>query len=288
VSSRSACFDVGRQVDARELLAQVLRLLGRLVELAELLLDRLELLAQDVLALALVDLGLDLGLDLRADGDDLELAGQRLDELAQPGADVHLLEELLLLLGLEAQGARDQVRQRGRVVDVGDGELELLGQVGHLLDDPRERLLDVAHERGELGRLDLHEVGQLGDPRDEVRRLAHVLLQAHALGALHEDPQGAVGHLEHAGDGAHDADVVQGVGARGLELGSREATMTSMRSPARMSLMSCTLRSWPTASGVNASGSGTVSRSGQDRQLRGHAALAADLDGARRVAVRGW
>ena len=106
-SSRSACLRTSSgSVDRGELLAQLAGLGGRLVELAELLLDRLELLAQDVLALALVDLGLDLGLDLRADRDDLELAREDLDEPAQALGDVDLLEQRLLLLGLAAAASR--------------------------------------------------------------------------------------------------------------------------------------------------------------------------------------
>ena len=89
-----------------ELLAQLVDLGLHLVGLAELLLDRLELLAQEVLALALVELGLDLRLDLRAERDHLELAGEDLREPAQALADVDLLEQLLLLLGLEPQRAR--------------------------------------------------------------------------------------------------------------------------------------------------------------------------------------
>ena len=138
-----------------------------LVGLAELLLDRLELLAQEVLALALVELGLDLRLDLRPDRHHLELAGEDLGEAAQPLGHVDLLEQLLLLLGPQPQRAGDQVRQRARVVDVGDHDLQLFGQVGHLADDVGERLLDVAHQRGQLGRL-LDDVGQLGDLRDEI------------------------------------------------------------------------------------------------------------------------
>jgi hypothetical protein len=45
--------------------------------------------------------------------------------------------------------------------------------------------------------------------------------------------------------------------------------MTSVRSPARTSLTSWTERSWPTASGVSVSGSGTVSRSGRTGSTSG-------------------
>ena len=104
------------------------------------------------IALALADLRLDLRLDLGAELDHLELAGEDLREAPEPPADVDLLEQLLLLRGRDPQGAGDQVRERRRVVDVGDRELQLLGQVGDLLDDPREGPLDVAGQRLQLGR----------------------------------------------------------------------------------------------------------------------------------------
>src|SRR4051812_42296386 len=47
--------------------------------------------------------------------------------------------------------------------------------------------------------------------------------------------------------------------------------MTSARSPASTSLMSCTERSWPTASGISVSGSGTLSRSGSTGSTAGSA-----------------
>ena len=181
----------GRQfLQPRELavgrLAGVLGQLGRLDPLAqlvdfglllvllpELVLDRFQLLAQEELALALVDLRLDLGLDLGAELDHLQLAGEDLREVAQALGDVDLLEQLLLLLGRDPQGAGDQVAERRRVVDVGDRHLQLLGQVGDLLDDLREGALHVAGQRLQLGaRLD--HVGQLGDPRHQVGLLGDV------------------------------------------------------------------------------------------------------------------
>ena len=185
----------------------------RLVHLAELLLDRLELLAQPVLALPAVHLRLHLGLDAGADLHELELAGEHLREHPQPARHVALLEELLLLLGLDPQRARDHVRELRRVVEVRDRDLELLRQVGHLLDDPREGRLHVAVERLELGRgLDL--VRRLLDAGDHVGLGGHELLDHHALGAVHEDPQRAVRHLEHPRDHAGHAHAVHVVRAR--------------------------------------------------------------------------
>ncbi len=197
-----------RQAGLLDPLAELVDLGLLLVALAELLLDRLELLAQEVLALALVDLGLDLGLDLRAELDHLELAGEDLREAPKPPGHVDGLEQLLLLLGGDAKRAGDQVGEGGGVVEVRDGELELLGQVGDRLDDLGEGALHVAREGLELGGLFEHVRHRL-DPRNEVRLLADVLEDADALGALDQDPQGAVGDLHHPCHGSRHADAVE-------------------------------------------------------------------------------
>ena len=202
-----------------DLLAQLVDFRLLLVALAELVLDRFQLLAEEELALALVDFGLDLGLDLGAELDHLELAGEDLGEAAQARGDVDLLEQLLLLLDRDPQGAGDQVAEGRGVVDVGDRQLQLLGQVGDLLDDLREGALDVAGQRLEFGRLLDLLVGQLGDPRDQVGLLGDVGAEADPLGALDEDAQRAVGDLDHPGDDADDADLVEVLGAGLVVLG---------------------------------------------------------------------
>ena len=208
-----------RQVRLLELPAELLGLGLLLVDLAQLLLDRAELLAEEVLALAALHLGMDLGLDPAADLDQLELAGEDLGQEPQPPRDVALLEQALLLLGLDPERAGDQVSELDGVVEVRDRELELLGQVGQVLDDPREGRLDVAAEALELGRG--HElVGRLGDVRDQVRRRCDEVAELHALAALHEDVDRAVGHLHHPRDHSHHAHAVELVrpGFLGLRL----------------------------------------------------------------------
>src|SRR6185436_18131127 len=66
--------------------------------LAELLLDGLELLAEDVLPLVLPHLLLDLGVDALAHLEDLELAGEEAEDLADAVLDLDGLDELGLLL----------------------------------------------------------------------------------------------------------------------------------------------------------------------------------------------
>ena len=129
-SSRSAALRASsRQLELVEPLAQLVRvgLLG--IALAELLLDRLQLLAEEELALALLELRLHLRLDLRAELEDLELAVEDLRDLAQPLLGVGELEDQLLLLGLQPEGGGDEVAEAAGVVDVRGRDLELLGQV---------------------------------------------------------------------------------------------------------------------------------------------------------------
>ena len=142
------------QLERLEPLAQLvdLRLLG--VALAELVLDRLQLLAEEELALALLHLRLDLRLDLRPELQDLELSVQDRRDRAQPLLDVHELEQALLLLRLDAHRRGDEVAERARILDVRGGELQLLGQVRHERDHAGEEVLDVARQRLDLARLD--------------------------------------------------------------------------------------------------------------------------------------
>ena len=65
----------------------------------------------------------------------------------------------------------------------------------------------------------LDHVGELGDPRDEVGLVGHIGAEADPLRGLHEDAERAVGDLQHAGDDAGDADVIEVVGARRVQLG---------------------------------------------------------------------
>ena len=91
-----------RLIDPRAQLGELGLLL---VAFAELFLDRLELLAEEELALALLHLRLHLGLDPAAELEQLQLAIQQAEKLAQPRLDLHDLQQLLLLLGLDPAAA---------------------------------------------------------------------------------------------------------------------------------------------------------------------------------------
>ena len=208
---------LGQLAERVEPLAQLgdLRLLG--VVLAELLLDRLQLLAQEVLALALLHLRLDLRLDLRSELEHLELAAQDRRDRAQALLDVHLLEDLLALLGLDrAERRGDEMTERARIVDVRGGELQLLGQVRREADDAREEALHVAGQGLELRRL-LEHVGERAELAEQVGVDVEAVLEPHALDALDEDAQRPVGDLDHLVHERDRPDVVDVVPAGRLD-----------------------------------------------------------------------
>ena len=161
--------DLLRHAGRLDLLAQLVDLGLLRVVLAQLALDRLQLLAEDVLPLGLVHLGLDLALDLPLELEDLDLAREeRADEL-EPLLDVDRLEQLLALLGRHVGAVRHHVGEEAGLGDVARGDRRLgrdRGAVRHVLLDLRLHAPDERLDLDALGRL----VGQLLDARGEVRR----------------------------------------------------------------------------------------------------------------------
>src|SRR5262249_12833420 len=115
--------DLLRQLELGEPSAQLVQLSLLGVALAELLLDRFQLLAEEELALALLHLLLHLRLDLRAELEPLQLAAEDRRDGAEPRLDVPLLEQRLLLLRLQAQRRSDEVAEAARVLHVRSGDL---------------------------------------------------------------------------------------------------------------------------------------------------------------------
>ncbi len=200
-------------LDARP---QRVDLLGPLVGLAQLLLDRLQLLAQQVLPLRLGHLRLHLGLDLRAQLQDLGLLGQRRYQLLQARLDVQRLQQFLLeRQGQRRQGAGHQVRHRGRGLGGGHHVAQLVGQGrgqgDHLLEERRGAAdqglgLDVLPGRRRF-------LQQL-DARPQVGRLLHQLHDAKPPQPLDHETQGAVWLLQDAVHHAEGSDGVEPLGPR--------------------------------------------------------------------------
>ena len=114
-SSRRASFSASAGMPAsRDAALELLDLGLLLVALAQLLLDGLELLAQEVLALHLGHLVLGLRLDLAAQLEHFQFLGQDAIELDQLLADRVDLQDFLRLLRLHAGAGGDQVGQLAR------------------------------------------------------------------------------------------------------------------------------------------------------------------------------
>src|SRR5690606_27031492 len=104
------------EIEPLEALAQIVALAG-LVRLAELLTNRLELLAQVQLALPTADLLGDLVLDLLLSPKELELALNVEQHAAEPRLDGERLEQVLLLGHRQVEVVGDEVGERARVGD---------------------------------------------------------------------------------------------------------------------------------------------------------------------------
>ena len=130
---------------------------GVLVALAQLLLDRLDLLVQVVLALALLHLALDAAADALLDLQDVDFAFQQAQQVLEALADVDHLQDFLLLLQLQRQVRGDGIGQAAAVVDAGhrgqDLRRDLLVELDVLVELREQR---AAH------RLDLVGAAGLG------------------------------------------------------------------------------------------------------------------------------
>ena len=125
-----------------ELLAQLGDLL-RLVVVAELFLDRLHLLAQVHLALALAQLFLDLRLDLFLHLEHADLLLDVHEHAAEPLLDAQRLEQALLLGRLQLDVAGDEVGEAARIGD----------RVEHLVHDLFRQPATLAQLGGALAEL---------------------------------------------------------------------------------------------------------------------------------------
>ena len=208
-----------------DLLAKLGQLLTPLVALAELLLDRLQLLPQVVLPLGLGHLALDLRVDLRPQLEDLGLLREGLHQRLEPRLDVGRLEERLALDGGQGgQGGGDEVDHPPRVAGAGDEGQEIVGQRRGQLDDPLEERESLPAERlgfHVVGRR--HDVRHALDPGPEVRRRLRELHHAEPLEPLDDQADRAVGLLEHPVDHRDRARPVKLLGGgrllRGVVLG---------------------------------------------------------------------
>ena len=134
-----------------DLLAKLLDFLGLIVAFAELLLNRLQLLAQEVFALVLPDLRLDLRLNLRAELEHFGFLDEQPVQQIEARAHVDGLEHFLLHRGGERrQARRDEVGEPSGLGDVHRQRLQIVRQQRRQRDDVLEVGLDVPLQRVDL------------------------------------------------------------------------------------------------------------------------------------------
>ncbi len=205
-----------RHAGGLDLLAKLVDLRGAVI-VAELLLDRLHLLAQDVLALRLVEGLLHVILDLRLHLQDLVLLREEDREEPQPLDDALHLEELLPLFDGEVLALRDEVGEVRGVVGALRGHRDLGHDRAAVLDVVAEQALHAPEERLALDRL-ARDLGH-GLERDaEVAVVRREAGDLHPLEALHDHLRAAVRDPEQPHDLGDRGDAVDLVGRDVVDL----------------------------------------------------------------------
>ena len=128
-------------------LAELLDFRRLLVAFAQLLLDGLQLFAQEVLALHLFHTGLRFGLDLAAQLQHLQFLAQQGHQMAQLAFQRVDLQQVLRLAQFNAHVGGDGVDQLQRVFHIQRGRNEFARDAGHHLGHARE-LIDYVARQG--------------------------------------------------------------------------------------------------------------------------------------------
>ena len=174
------------------------------VAVAQLFLNRLKLLAQVVLALILVELGLHLRLDLVPQFEHLDLAPEDRDQLFQPRTNFEGREQILRLFDRDLKVRGDHVGQAAGLLHLHRHHLQFVGQVRHqrnklgeLADEMRVQRVDFL-----VGRIRLDQPGHV---REEVRLALAEFAELDTRQSLHQNAHALIGvtqHLEDTNGGA--------------------------------------------------------------------------------------
>ena len=194
-----------------DLLQELLRLLGLIVALAELLLNRLHLLAEEVLALVLPDFGLHLRLNFRSELQYFQLLDEDAIQIVHPRADVERFEHFLLDGGRNRRQRRgNEVGEPSRLGDVHRERLQIVREERRQRHDLLEVRLDVPRQRVDFEPVGVLEILVRGaDPRTQVRLGGDNLLELQPGQTLDDQAEASIGKLEHLVNVRGGADGVQ-------------------------------------------------------------------------------
>ncbi|MGY4266688.1 hypothetical protein ACVJF2_005258 [Bradyrhizobium sp. USDA 4519] len=211
-------FGLRRHLGLDDRLGQLGDFRGLAVTFAELALDRRHLLAQDRLALPLVEHGLGLLPDLLAQPQHLDTFGEVTRHLVHPCHEIDGFQDVLFLRRLDVHVGRRKVGKgcrRGGALQCCD---QLLRHLRQQLRGLQRLALQIEEARLDLGRGG-GRLGNLQHAGREERRARQIVEHAHALHALADQMVAVV----RTGDVAHDvgcgADAVKPVGAGIVGLG---------------------------------------------------------------------
>ena len=153
-----------------DLLPQLFDILLAFVELADLLLDGFQLFPQVVIALRLLHLVLDFGLDLVAQLLDFGFLGQMLVDALHAQHHVGRFQQFLLIGGgQERQRRGNEVDQAARIFDIQRNGLELVGEGRRSGDDLLELRDDIPLQRFQFRALARIHLRQMIDRRHHER-----------------------------------------------------------------------------------------------------------------------
>ena len=199
-----------RQFRAFDLLFQLGNFASAIFAVAKFLLNGFHLLIQIVLALGLLHLRLDAGLDLFLDLQHRQFGLHQRIDLLQPLADRQGFQKLLLAVHLDAEMTRHEVGQFGRLGGFTDGGQRLFGDVLAHLGIALELITDSAQQRLGGGHIAGHFRQRLGAGLKE-RVVVQKLGDLHPLMAFDQHLHGAVGQLQqlqHIGQHASAVDTI--------------------------------------------------------------------------------
>ena len=193
-------LDVLRHAGVSDLLLQLGQFLGlAFLALAELLLDRRHLLAQQHLALTLVERRPGLLADLGGELEHLDALRQKPGHLLHARGNVDGLQDLLLFLGLHIHVGDREIGERAGILDPLDRADEFLRRLRQQFDRLKGLPPQMQEARLDLGRA-RRRFRNAQHARDHERPAAQEFEHLEALLALADQVIGAV----LAGDVAHD------------------------------------------------------------------------------------
>ena len=183
-------------------------LVGRIA--AQLVLNRAYLLLQEILALLLVDVLLDLALYLVLQLGQLLLADQNLEQTSRAGQQARSLQQALAVAVGQIEIRADEIDDAALVVDVLDRERSFLGHLRRHVDDIQRDVLDRIDERLEL---DVVLIGrrilQRRYRRFEIGFRHDELADLDLFEPVQDDRQVTVRHFEHFQNTGGRADTIQ-------------------------------------------------------------------------------